>query len=407
MNKRIFALFCTAFLLASCSDKIPPQDSETTPPASVPETTAPVMEETFVPIQPAVPGEPVTVTVLQHSDHAQVHTVFLEGEDFRWFRMGEDYSVFVTFDYLTDKEGNRVKENGINVRTDFQVHLLDNDSGKILDTQPLPHGENTPEHLAYQKDGTCVLYRDIPDEEAMMWTLAVTDGKMQMERIPPVDPLTLTEKIVTSPDGKWSACRRSEDQNGRGSIVVRDSAGNETVILQNVMLEDIPDGDIGKVTGYHVTGFLDNEQLIYRIVGWEWNKGWGIYNVTTGEKKEFLNGHRVTAIENGVIYGERSGYGGLDAAFILHPDGTAEELHTPTQYDEALFSTEHFTHGFRGGRWYLMPYGRESGAPDHLYIFSADMKTLEAEAVLHDASILRHVVAGENGVTIVLREKTE
>ncbi len=204
MNKRIFALCCTAFLLTSCSDKIPPQDSDT-----VQETTATVTEETFVPIQPAVPEDPVTVT--QHTGHAQVHTVFLEGEDFRWFRMGKDYSVFVTFDFLTDKEGNRVKENGINVRTDFHVHLLDNNSGKILDTQPLPHGENTPEHLAYQKDGTCVLYRDIPGEESMMWTLAVTNGKMQLERVPPVDPLTLTEKIVVSPDGKWSACRRSED----------------------------------------------------------------------------------------------------------------------------------------------------------------------------------------------------
>lgn len=405
MNKRIYALLFAAFLLASCSDKIPPQDSETTPPAA-PETTAPVTEEEmFIPIQPAVPEDPVTVT--QYTGHAQVHTVFLEGEDFRWFRMGEEYTLFVTFDYLTDKEGNPVMENGLRVRTNFQVHLLDNNSGTILDTQPLPYAENTPEHLAYTKYGECVLYREDGSVVTEMWRLQLPDEKLQIERIPPLDTLTLTEQLHLSSDGKWIAYRRAEDRGGRGSIVVRDSAGKETAILQNVMLEDIPDGDIGKVTGYHAAGFLDSENLLYNIGGWEWNKGWGICNVITGEKKEYLDGHRVTAIENGVIYGERSGYGGLDAAYILHPDGTAEELHTPPQYDEALYSTEQFTHGLRGGHWYLMPYGRESGAPDHLYIFSADMKTLETEAVLHDVSALRHVVAGENGVTIVLRGKTE
>ena len=403
MKKQIFALFCTAVLLASCSDKISPSgEQETVSPVSVPETTVPVTEEeTFVLVQPAVPEEPVTV--ITNPGGVQVHTVLLGGEDFRWFRMGEEYTIFVTFDYLVDKEGNVVTENGLRVRTNFQVHLLDNDSGKIFDTQPLPYAENAPEHLAYTKYGECVLYREDGSTVTEMWSLVLPDEKLQLSRIPPLDVLTLTEKLVLSPDGKWLAYRFSSDRSGGGGIAVRDSAGKETVILQNVMLEDSPDSDIGDVTGYSVVGFLDNEQLIYTIGGWEWNKGWGIFNVTTGEKKEFTEGHTVTAIEDGVIYGADVDYGGLDAAYILHTDGTAEELHTPAQYDEELYSTEQFTYGFRGGHWLMMPYSRESGAPDQLYIFSADMDTLEAKARLNDVNALRFVVMGENSVTVILR----
>ena len=65
--------------------KIPPMESEAESPAAVPETTVPVTEEeTFMPIQPAVPEEPVTV--IENSGGVQVHTVLLGGEDFRWFR---------------------------------------------------------------------------------------------------------------------------------------------------------------------------------------------------------------------------------------------------------------------------------------------------------------------------------
>jgi hypothetical protein len=111
---------------------------------------------------------------------------------------------------------------------------MDNDSGKILDTQPLPYAENTPEHLAYTKYGECVLYREDGSAAAEMWSLQLPDEKLELTRIPPLDVLTLTEQLHISPNGKWIAYRVSEDRGGRGSIVVRNTAGKETVILQNV-----------------------------------------------------------------------------------------------------------------------------------------------------------------------------
>ena len=399
MKKRIYAFLFAAFLLASCGERIPAENGETTPPAFVPEATVPVTEETHVVIQPAVPQEPVTV--IANPGGVQVHTVMLQSEDFRSFRWGEKYTILVTFDLLRDKDGNIWKENGVQQRTNFRVHLLDNDSGHVLDEQPLPDASNTPEHLAYTMEGECVLYREENGAVTQSWSFDVTDGKMQLKCIPPRDSLTLTYQFAVSPDGKWTAYRVTTDDHNNGGILLRSESGAETMICENVMLDKDGSGDIAAVTGYSVLGFLDSEHLVYNVMGWEWVKGYGICNVTTGEKTEFLDGHRAEAICDGVIYGMDSGYGGMDAAYILGTDGTASALTPAAGYEKLLFGTEQFTWGFGGGRWMLVPYS-ETGTLNRVYVFSADLKTLEAEIAVTDGTKFRGVVMGDGTVTVVL-----
>lgn len=233
-----------------------------------------------------------TVAILSNEGNLNIRPLALPlgtiGTDYLQFTFSERYMIFVTYDSERD-------ENNIRTYKNIRLYIADLDSGTMVYDCPLG---TRPTNIFFTADG-CVLYGEEYNEERAASTLTcsysvtLSDGIFTVEETEiPLYPRY--ESRVTSPDGNYSAFAAVDDETSDGGMDLLCPDGSIRRIRENRMLDgkaDNMEAAIADVTGYAPVGFIDNTHLLYKIVAWEGIKGYGIYDVTTGETTEIPDRH--------------------------------------------------------------------------------------------------------------------
>ncbi len=106
---------------------------------------------------------------------------------------------------------------------------------------------------------------------------------------------------TTSPDGRYTVFTVYDAfPEASGGIDLLMSDGSSTRILTK------KSGDVQVSESYSVSGFIDDTTFAYSITGWEHIKGYGTYNIETGENKEYRGTDYLIAAHDGYIYVEEN-----------------------------------------------------------------------------------------------------
>lgn len=191
----------------------------------------------------------------------------------------------------------------------FDLYLLDLTKGRIVSTLTV-YSDVMPTG-AMIKNGDYILYRMHYDTEQQKSVVEVAfkvtyeNGELICQKTE-LEMYPFYQSYIENNAKTVRAYRAVDDEGGHGGIDIVYSDGRVERICENVMLDDMVNGkkaDIGEVTGYIPTAFIDENRFAYKIGGWEWTKGFGIYDISTGEKTEYLDGLGLQAFdEEGNFY---------------------------------------------------------------------------------------------------------
>lgn len=193
---------------------------------------------------------------------------------------------------------DRISEYGT-----FDLYLVDISKGEILDTLTV-YSDVMPSRVMFQNDDY-ILYRmhyDTDQQKVVIecaFKVTYENGELFCKKAD-IEMFPYAESYIESEDGNIRVYEVVANENGHGGIDIVYSDGRVERIAENVMLDDIIDGKtagIGDVKGYAPIAFLDANRFVYRIGGWEWIWGYGIYDISTGEKTEYLDGLGIQAID--------------------------------------------------------------------------------------------------------------
>ncbi|QSX06286.1 hypothetical protein JYG23_02160 [Sedimentibacter sp. zth1] len=107
----------------------------------------------------------------------------------------------------------------------------------------------------------------------------------------------------------------SEDNNyyafsdNNGNLIIKNTQKDEVIVtLESVSDENL---NLSEYNSYYPYGWLDNENCIYCMSGYEWSNGFGIVNIKTGENIKFdkSRGQCIYKIVNNRIYSNKLPYG--------------------------------------------------------------------------------------------------
>lgn len=237
---------------------------------------------------------PASVRVTENPGGMQVRAVTLPlpSEDAWWQVWDYDgrYKLILTYEVKTVAWNEWRYESLV-------LYMLDVDGGALARLGSLPATSSNPSQIAYTENG-CILHSvPLTEDGRCAYVVLGADGAFTLGEASPSYPLALMR--VSSPDGTYTAYRTDDDGTGNGGIDIRMPDGERKRILTNVMLEET---DLAGVTGYVPVGFTDDTHLAYHIGGWEWTKGWGIYDLENGTKIERLTGEALLAAADGYVY---------------------------------------------------------------------------------------------------------
>ncbi len=197
----------------------------------------------------------------------------------------------------------RIDNRSINGTVD--LFIADRKTGKTLGYKTIV-SEEYPSQVMYTDDGV-ILYNFYYDTELeapvvqCAFDVGYHEGKLSCEKLEDFEVNPCRESKIESPDGSTVVYRTRDDLIGHGGIDIYYSDGRIERIAENVMLDDKIGNRIAglaDVRGYTPVAFLDNDRFIYRIGGWEWSCGYGIYNIATGEKQETEDGRGLQQIDS-------------------------------------------------------------------------------------------------------------
>lgn len=233
---------------------------------------------------------------------------------FSTFDYDDRFTVYVAHDAIFDEDHH------FKCYDNVYVYIIDTKKGKFVYTNRLDT-EHCPWNMAYTDSG-CVLY-SVKDSSSIAYAFEIelnVDGFSGHEV--DISRDSLMNSRCVSPDGQYTAVRMSSEKG----VDLISPDGTITRILQDKAIDDgysIEDSAV-----YSPRGFLDDTHLLYYIGGWEWSKGCGIYDITTGEASLSLDGrYHIQGIANGAVYlkfNERGAdtIGGIyDSIWKATPDG--------------------------------------------------------------------------------------
>lgn len=332
-----------------------------------------------------IPDVPLAqlIQVVENPGNLSVHTVKIpvknEKTQVRDYTFSDRYRMYVTSEVLQNDA------SGYLVHTD-DLFIVDLAEGKIVHRETLDIDED-PFDLIYTDDG-CVLMNRMPMEDGAYYKTsacykiteangAFTVTPVEWEAFPSADA------IMHSPNGTYTVYHTQEDGWNNGGIDVKYPDGSVRRILTNVMLGDSPDCKaigIGDVIGYTPLGFMDDTHFAYYIGGWEWSRGYGIYDLESGMATEYRDAcHPLTTYDGVLFIQARTDYDDRDPIlpgeiYQVHVDGTKEKMPLAGL-------------SFRQSKWLKLESEAvgETGriGKDTLTVFSADMTAELAKIELH------------------------
>ena len=379
MKKRWICIWAVLLALASCekTSDMPENTDAPVPAPAVPETTVP---ETSQPETDA-PDPPQETEETTEPIPDGTSALSAEADASFSFPFDDTNDVFILYDYRRDENGEIIRENGHNIRENIRVQMYEKETGAFSVLLSI-EGNVVPGSISYTEDGFILYHfvsRENGPEEIAAWKVT-TAGDTPTIAPTEYDVTVSRGRAYTSPDGRWTAYNVTTDLHGNGGVAVADADGEERMIAVNVMLDPENPTDIGRVRGYEVVGFLDETQLVYRIGGWEWSGGFGIYAVQSGEKREVSTQCTIKGLHDGALYGVKSESYETVGVYRIDPGGTETLLAEP---ESAKGTMQEIM--FRGGKWYEFRNGKwlvipeASGNSVRGLIFSADFSEVIAD----------------------------
>lgn len=352
-----------------------------------------------------IPDVPLAhlIQVVENPGNLSVHTVKIpvknEKTQVRDYTFSDRYRMYVTSEVLQNDA------SGYLVHTD-DLFIVDLAEGKIVHRETLDIDED-PFDLIYTDDG-CVLMNRMPMEDGAYYKTsacykiteangAFTVTPVEWEAFPSADA------IMHSPHGTYTVYHTQEDGWNNGGIDVKYPDGSVRRILTNVMLGDSPDCKavgIGDVIGYTPLGFMDDTHFAYYIGGWEWSRGYGIYDLESGMATEYRDAcHPLTTYDGVLFIQARTDYDDRNPIlpgeiYQVHVDGTKEKMPLAGL-------------SFRHSKWLKLESEAvgETGriGKDTLTVFSADMTAELAKIELHHPLHRNYITyyLYENSITFV------
>ena len=186
----------------------------------------------------------------------------------------------------------------------FDLYLVDLASGRIVSTLTV-YSDIMPS-LAMIKNGDYILYRMYYDTELQKpivetaFKVTYENGELICNKVE-IEMYPFYQEYIENEDKTVRVYRVNDDGLGHGGIEIVYSDGRAERVCENVMLDDVVDGKtvgIGDVTGYTPVAFIDENHFVYSIGGWEWTHGYGVYDISTGEKTEYLDGNGLCAFDD-------------------------------------------------------------------------------------------------------------
>lgn len=252
------------------------------------------------------------VEITHKNTDLPVNTVLipLTGADPRYQTYGynDRYTIYVTCDIVTGSSGEYI-------HADSTIIVVDNEAGKIameyeigdlISYPDFAYGMNCAylfrSRLGYEKD---------PGEESphqvmvtdYAYRVDFSDGNVTIsDGTDEFDWYSRGLSAAYSPDGKTAAIASDDSEHHDGGVDIYHADGRVERILDTVHLNYVTVNDINDVIGYNPVAFLDDTHLVYRISGWEWSYGFGIYNIETGENVKSTKNYRVLGVYDGAIY---------------------------------------------------------------------------------------------------------
>ena len=254
-------------------------------------------DENDKPITPDVPDETYFKLISNNADFEIKQMVF-ENASGAYHPIKLDEKLYL---FMVDQRKSR---------GEVDLHVVDPVKGEHLASLSLK-SEKFPSQVMYTDEGI-ILYNFYYDTEKQQPIIEcafdVKYGNGELTCIPKndFDLFPHYDDYIRSPNGSVTVYKTLDDLNGHGGIDILYSDGRIVRIAENVMLDDKignKKADIGDVKGYSPIAFLDDNRFVYRIGGWEWTWGYGICDISTCEKTEYIDGLGLQAIdEEGNFY---------------------------------------------------------------------------------------------------------
>ncbi len=308
------ALTVSVFLTACKKDPVDPIDPTTDPVTDAPETD---------PVDPVVTDRPVdantpigSVSYLDQDGTVTLRHLRIPADDFQILGsfkdslLGESNLLILMWNIEKD------------LPVDQHLALLNTTEGMITDWKydisdyPLPtnivrrgdeilvYGQNNSYHFGWILSGA-------PANP----TVTLLETKEE------IDAFVSTSPYITSPDGKYTVYRKLTDLGTLDGGIWLD--GENRYLMENVTLEE---GGVQGTRGYTPVAFIDNDTFIYSITGWEWNVGYGIYNIPTGDDTRREDGRTILYNGSDYFYTADTKNYSLSAIYKEALDGTRTKL---------------------------------------------------------------------------------
>ncbi|MBR3998312.1 MAG: hypothetical protein IKI93_08215, partial [Clostridia bacterium] len=244
---------------------------------------------------------PVDVTYMNIDRPVNTVLIPLSGADprFQVYRYDDRYTVYVTCDMVTDR-------NGEFFNADSKIVVVDNEKGQIVleyeigDLYGYPnssYGLNCmylfSVHLGYEESPEQVYIMDYAYKiDFTGGSVTVSDGADEFDWYKQI------QKVVYTSDGKTAAVMTDDSLWNDGGVDIHYPDGRVERILDSVYWNGETVTDINDVIGYTPEAFIDDTHLVYSIGGWEWRYGFGIYDLESGESWESEKNYRVLGVHD-------------------------------------------------------------------------------------------------------------
>ncbi len=322
----------------------PVEDDSPDPPSSSTTTTEP--DDT--PDAPDDSDSPVQV--LTNEGDLEVRPVYIPTDPFtyRLFQYDDTHYLCLTYDQ-TELAG--YKEYAYD---NLHVYIIDAKAGTVVADCAI-EGSYYLSSVHYTDNG-CILY----ETEEAAFHVVYENGTLTVNKTEHPTYPVVSDCPITSADGAYTVYTTAEDTIGAGTMTVRYADGSTKALLRHKNAGDMVDGQtvgMGDVERYHPIGFLDNTRFVYSIAGYEYYKGYGVYDLQTGANTKHLQAMSVAAVYDGKVYlTKQAGYETV-SWWMCDPDGLDMTMIASVNEEDGVFTLSgdkyNYTYNFKNGVWFF------------------------------------------------------
>ncbi len=245
---------------------------------------------------------------------------------------------------------------------EHHLYLIDTEVGEIAADCRID-SDAYLSSIHYIEDA-CYLFGYGYEKEIDPFMVKYEDGQLVVTETAGVFPFdsVVADMPIVSPSGTYTVYTTWDDASGHGTMSVRYTDGTTAILKTHLHPGDRMDnGSLASLADsarYSPVGFADDTHLIYRITGWEYTKGWGIYDLSTGEDIRYPLGLDPVGVRGDVLYlAEAQSY--ITKAYLTsNLDGTDQRVLASTTQEEGVpyVNGEYGLADFSDGKWLVFRF---------------------------------------------------